>query len=87
MEVFINAAPGFGRPRDEVEDAIEEFLGQRGVVTGGGAGELGANIDIEIHGDDIDSGMLVEGLRALLISLSVPANTEIVFNGKSYSVA
>lgn len=85
MDVFVYASPGFGRPLDEVEEAIESFLEQSGEVTGSGAGAQGANIDIEIY-DVVDPRTLLEGLRTFLASLSVPINTEIVLEGESFPV-
>ncbi len=86
MDIFIYASPGFGRPRDEIEDAIENFLGPNGEVTGGGAGTSGANIDIEIHEDSEVSESTIEELRRILAEFNVPQNTVIVVGGVKHSI-
>ena len=89
MDVFIYASPGFGRPRDEIEDAIAKFLGYKGEVTGGGSGEDGSNIDIEVFEVENrapDRAWIVEGLRGILKECQSPNDTMIVVDGQGYPV-
>ena len=86
MDVFIYATPGFGHPKDQIEDALDDMLGALGEVTGGGSGESGVNIDIEIYDDQITSDEVLTKIRALLQSFDVPQNIRIVIDRQSYSV-
>jgi hypothetical protein len=86
MDVFIYAQPGFGRARDELEDAINGVLGDRGEVVGSGAGASGANIDIEIFSDNEPIGPIVEGLRRVLAESCVPRSTMIVISDHEHPV-
>src|SRR2546429_9083197 len=61
--------------RDEIEDPLDEALQATGIgeVTGGGAGEYGANIDVEI----VDSSHLdiaVSIIRQTLRDFGAPAS-------------
>ena len=58
-----------------LEDAINDKLGSTGEVSGGGAGVLGWNIDVEIF-DDGDVVHSVEILKHLLQSKLVPRSTQ-----------
>jgi hypothetical protein len=84
MDVFIYASPGFGRPRDELEDAIENFLGYKGAVTGSGAGQSGSNIDIEVFNDGSGPEWIVEGLRKILRDFDSPRDAKIVIDRVEY---
>ncbi|MBR1854189.1 MAG: hypothetical protein IJ794_13780 [Lachnospiraceae bacterium] len=66
MEIFIyfQMKPDTNIDRNELEDAIDEFLDGKGEVTGGGAGIDGANIDVELFDEGI-KGRLIERLREL----------------------
>jgi hypothetical protein len=69
--------------RQEIEDAIEGFLGARGEVTGGGGGLDGWNIDVELAADAAE---LLPGLLALLRTLPVPRDTWITVGGRKHLV-
>jgi hypothetical protein len=58
--------------RDVIEDAIEEALGDKGEVTGGGSGDTGGNIDIEIF-DEADVEPLMSEI-AMAVSGDLPEN-------------
>ena len=83
MQMFIYFYSKLGTPRDEIEDLLQEYLGQSGEVTGGGAGQTGSNIDLEIFEDDNDH---LQGVRAVLRQAAVPADTVIVVEGKRYAI-
>ena len=70
--LYVYLRRGLPLGRDELEDLIEDFLGERGEVTGGGSGSEGSNIDLEVrHDDDVDA--VVEGVLAILRNLDVRA--------------
>ncbi|MEZ6143346.1 MAG: hypothetical protein R3B84_22490 [Zavarzinella sp.] len=73
MHVFIYYFSKLGVPRDDLESAIEDFLGSRGEVTGGGGGATGGNIDIEIESEDAEQ--VIDELREFLRSMTMPLDT------------
>ncbi|UBU17270.1 hypothetical protein [Nonomuraea gerenzanensis] len=83
MDVFLSWLGGARVPRLDLEDTIEEILGSRGEVTGGGSGEIGEHIDIEIFtagaaaASPEAAGADAEGLLARIAAAlagAVPAN-------------
>ncbi len=58
--------------RGGLEDDLEEFLGGAGEVTGGGSGERGWNVDLEVAGD---MEAWIPRLRAFLREWGVPEDT------------
>ncbi|MDQ8192630.1 hypothetical protein [Roseibacillus persicicus] len=48
MELFLSCSTFLGYGRDVLEDAVEEYLGSKAEVTGGGAGNRGWNVDIDV---------------------------------------
>jgi hypothetical protein len=62
--------------RHDLEDAIEEALGDTGEVTGGGTMMDGSESDISVDVGDLKSGL--ETIRRVLQSLQVPDTTRIV---------
>ena len=75
MDVFIYFPPSSGVERDALEDALDDLLGDRGEVTGGGSGVTGSNLDVEIHEDDPG---IVDEIVAALVAEGVPAGTSVV---------
>jgi hypothetical protein len=69
--------------RDDIEEALEEYLGDRGEIVGAGSGASGSNIDVEIEGDAIPH---LEPIKRILRKLKVPADSQIVIEGKKYRV-
>lgn len=65
MEVFIYWHGPSGVPRDEIEDVIEDVLGDRGEVTGAGSGMSGSNVDLEIFDDAGADQLLAEVVSAI----------------------
>ncbi len=80
MQVFIYYSSPLGMPRGDVEAELEALLGSRGEVTGGGGGVSGGNIDLEIEADD--PADVVEEIRQLLRTLSLPTNTVLDVEGR-----
>ncbi len=75
MDVFIYFPPNCGVERDELEDVIDSVLGDRGEVTGGGAGPQGSNLDVEIFEDD---PAMFDVVLAALRDAGAPAGTRVV---------
>lgn len=63
---------------DEVEDDLEELLGDSGDVTGAGLGVSGGNIDIEFYGEE-DA---LEDIKSYLLSYGFDKETVLDVNGK-----
>jgi hypothetical protein len=63
-----------GKARGDLEDDLEEALGPRVTVAGGGAGEQGWNIDLEIA-DDSPPEAVVSEIVAFLRGWGVPGDT------------
>ena len=79
MEMYIYFPHPLGIPRDEIEDLIQDSLGQAGEVTGAGAGLNGSNIDVEVFGDARD---YIEPIQRLLRQAGAPLGTVIVVEGQ-----
>ncbi|MGI5289110.1 hypothetical protein ACQEVF_38005 [Nonomuraea polychroma] len=77
MEVFIYWLGDAWTSRADIEDAIEEVLGDQGEVTGTGAGDTGGNVDIEIFDDADTERLMSEIVQA--ISDGLPKNAYYVF--------
>lgn len=85
MDIFIYFFERLNIPLDEVEDALDEALGDLGEVTGMGSGESGSNIDLEIA-DENDSRQVLTIIRSVLGNLSVPDSSIIEIEGVEYKV-
>jgi hypothetical protein len=83
MDVFIYFPPNLDVEKDVIEDALDEAIGDLGEVSGGGLGQQGMSIDLDVE-DDADPQELADLLRCALASLKVPW-TRMDINGKSVS--
>ncbi|MBF8192495.1 hypothetical protein ITP53_43815 [Nonomuraea sp. K274] len=72
MELFIYWFGDAWVSRADVEDTIDEVLDGEGEVTGGGTGDTGGNIDIEIFDDANVERLMVEVAKT--VSTDLPAN-------------
>jgi len=79
MDIFIYYNIKLEVDRYIIEDQIDDFLGEKGEVTGGGSGISGGNIDIEIY-DKVNENIVKE-LKGFLQELQLPNNTYLVVNG------
>jgi hypothetical protein len=77
VEVFISWLGDARTSEADIEDLIEDILGEQGEVTGGGEGDTGGNIDIEIF-EDADTERLMSEI-VLAISDHLPKNASYVF--------
>ena len=73
-DIYIYAKTSLGRGRDELEDDLEDFLGEVGEVTGGGSGLPGWNVDLTLV-DDADLESWVVKLVLFLRQWGVPQDT------------
>lgn len=71
--------------RGNLEDDLDEFLNGYGETCGGGGGERGWNIDLEIN-DDEDLGEWVQAVVTFLRGLKVPPDTYLKTENARYSV-
>ena len=85
MDVFLYSSKALNAGRDELEDAINEFLAEKGFVTGAGAGIDGWNIDIEIIDGD-DSETVLNNLKIFLRNWPVPDDAYLDVNGKRHDL-
>ncbi|MCP2728228.1 hypothetical protein [Limnofasciculus baicalensis] len=70
--------------RSAIEDDLDEILGDKGEVTGGGSGISGSNIDIDIYeGSATD---FLEPIRSILKEFNVPTDTVIVIGKERFQV-
>jgi hypothetical protein len=74
-DVYISG-PGFWYDRSALEDDIEEWLGDRGEVTGGGSGKDGWDIDICLAAERVTDDFLNE-LLAFLRGLDAPPGVKV----------
>jgi hypothetical protein len=83
--IYINSAQPLGEHRQDLEDDIESQFSGALLVTGGGTGSAGWNIDLEPLrlGDSAD---LIESLCEFLRGRPVPRDTWLNFNGSSIKV-
>ncbi|WP_406697217.1 hypothetical protein V5E97_00125 [Singulisphaera sp. Ch08] len=72
---------------DELEDAIDSALGDRGEVTGTGTGQVGSNIDVFIEEGDLSKAQALQLIRRILVDYGLPAATKIVVDGCEHSLA
>jgi hypothetical protein len=82
MDVFIHFPPGVDANKDEIEDVLDDAIGELGEVAGGGIDQSGMSIDLDVE-DEVDPDELVGLIREALKSLGVAAS-KIVVGGKTY---
>lgn len=77
MDIFIYFGFDEDIDIDDLEESIDEILGDEGEVTGRGMGISGGNIDVELF----DESILEDFLKALQ-DLEFPQDTYYVINGE-----
>lgn len=79
-EIFIYSKKSLlqyaGKARDELEDDLEQLLGEAGEVTGAGAGTAGWNLDVRLH-DASALEQWLERLTTFLRNWEVPDDTHL----------
>ena len=84
MDVFIYLPPNLGMAKDEIEDDLEASLGDLGEVTGGGIGNLGMSVDLNVA-DSLSTNRVLAMVRESLHRLGVLQGT-ISVEGTKYPV-
>ena len=69
--IYIYSERSLREARGSLEDDLEDFLGEAGEVTGGGGGERGWNIDLELFEDE-SAEQWIERLVVFLREWGVP---------------
>ena len=84
MDVFIYFPPNIALEKDVIEDTLDDVIGELGEVTGGGIGDKGMNIDLDVE-DDVAPEKILELIRTALAELQAPY-TKIVVAGKTFTL-
>jgi hypothetical protein len=87
MDVYINLIEPCPCGIDELEDALDRALGNRGEVTGAGTGQTGSNIDVFIEDDALSDRQILHLLREALVDYGLPGSTSVVIDGRRYPLA
>ena len=53
MDFFFYFFQGLEGSLDEIEDTVQETLGDKGEFTGSGLGKAGASIDVDVNEDEV----------------------------------
>lgn len=86
MDVFIYFYERLDVGLDELEDALDRGLSGHGEVTGGGIGESGSNIDIEIGSSAMNEKEAVDLIRRTLADFDLPSSSRINVEGREYQL-
>jgi len=86
MDVFIYTYEPLPCGLDEVEDALEAALGDRGRVTGGGTGisDARSNFDLLIKDGVLSEEQVLSLVRQVVLDLDLPKGTMVDINGKEH---
>jgi hypothetical protein len=76
-DIFIYSKHPLGEARQDLEDDLESLLAGAGQCTGGGQGEGGWNIDLEVHDPDA-TGEWADRIAGFLRERPVPRDTFLV---------
>jgi hypothetical protein len=87
MDVFIYTYGRMPCGLDEIEDALESVLGDRGEVTGTGTGQAGSNFDLFIKDDTISEEQALLLVRQALADFELPGGTSVIIDGSRYPLA
>jgi hypothetical protein len=87
MDAFIYIVGGLPRRIDELEDALDSALGDRGEVTGSGTGQAGSNIDVLIKDGAMSGEQALLLIRQALAEFALPGTTRVVIDGTEYPLA
>lgn len=83
MDVFIHIPPGMDVDLEEIEDGLDEAIGELGEVAGGAISATGTVIDLDVE-DDVDPAQLAGVLRSVLKGMGI-AVSRIDIGGASWS--
>jgi len=82
MDVFVYFAPNLDVSKDEIEDALDEAIGELGEVTGGGISNAGMTIDLDVE-DDVAPKKIADLITGALKDLGLSAE-KIVIQGATF---
>jgi hypothetical protein len=71
---------------DQLEQALDDALGDFGEVSGTGTGEVGSNIDVTIEKEELTKDEILTLIRNALSHFQIPKMSKIVINGDEYSL-
>jgi hypothetical protein len=77
----------FGRlpcGKDEIEDALESVLGDRGGVTGSGSGPAGSNFDMLINDESMTGSQVLTLARQGFADFNLPVGTIVDLDGARF---
>lgn len=87
MDAFIYINGRLPCGLDEIEDALDDALGDHGEVSGTGTGEVGSNIDVTIEDDEMEPAAALAILRSALSRFSLPQSTTIVIGEDRFGLS
>lgn len=74
-EIHIYSKLDLGQPRGDLEDDLQERFEEEIEITGGGQGQGGWNVDLELLDEDADVHRFVKRLVKFLQKWTVPRDT------------
>lgn len=86
MVIFIYTNGRLNSGIDELEDALDSALGERGEVTGTGTGQVGSNIDIFIEEGMISEEQALLLVQQVLVEFGLPSATKIIIDGIEHTL-
>jgi hypothetical protein len=86
MDVFIYVVGRLPCGIDELEEALDSALGDKGEVTGSGTGETGSNIDVFIRDDAMSEEQTLLLIRRALADYGLPDTTRVVIDGREHTL-
>ena len=87
MDAFIYMNERLPCGMDELEDALESALGDRGEVTGSGTGRTGSNIDVFLRDNAVSEEQALLLIRRALANYGLPGTTRVVIDGTEHPLA
>jgi hypothetical protein len=87
MGAFIYMIDRLSCGMDELEDALDSALGDKGEVTGSGTGRAGSNIDLFIRDDAMSQEQALLLIRRALADYGLPGTTRVAIDGREYPLA
>jgi hypothetical protein len=86
MDVFVYFYEPLPCALDEIEDALDQALGDDGKVTGCGAGEKGSNIDLFTNDKHLSIPSVVDLIQKVLTPLGLPETSRIVIENEKFPI-
>jgi hypothetical protein len=87
MDAFIYFVDRLPCGLDEIEDALNSALGDKGEVTGVGTGQTGSNLDVFVKDDAMSEKQALLLIRQTLADYELPGTTRVVIDGSEHPFA